>query len=165
MFSSQPLCIADIDTCRFNSFYLTARIRNSCSYFNASARTLRLLHKIKLIIAEKRRALLVQMNICTALIMFVYSAPYWLVLMLSFQLPESRTFTIQLLGKDDVREDDSPAIIDRWNHYMESYQKVTISYMRFLSILTCRRLAQDTTTDSIPGKGKLPFLRRYVTHA
>lgn len=44
--------------------------------------------------------------------------------LLSPQLPDSRTFTIQLLGKDDVREDDSPAMIDRWNRYMESYQKV-----------------------------------------
>jgi len=42
----------------------------------------------------------------------------------SFQLRESRTFTIQLLGKDDVKDDDSPAMIERWNQYMESFQKV-----------------------------------------
>ena len=49
--------------------------------------------------------------------------------LLFFQFQDSRTFTIQLLGKDDAREDDCPAIIDRWNQYMESYQKVTFLHM------------------------------------
>ncbi|KAF8574590.1 hypothetical protein K439DRAFT_1649744 [Ramaria rubella] len=62
-------------------------------------------------------------------------------------LQDSRTFTIQLLGKEDVRDDDSPAIIDRWNQYMESYQKAGQARML------------DAPTYSNSPK-KLPFLRR-----
>lgn len=64
-------CLAYIDARRSNSFCLTVRTRNWCNCFNASAKIHRLLYKIKLIIAEKRRVWLVQRNICTALIMFV----------------------------------------------------------------------------------------------
>ncbi|KAF8527835.1 hypothetical protein BU17DRAFT_73529 [Hysterangium stoloniferum] len=56
-------------------------------------------------------------------------------------LPDSRTYTIQLLGKDDVRDDDTPAMMDRWERYMASYLDTSFS-------------------STIPLKSKRPFLRR-----
>ncbi|KIJ29114.1 hypothetical protein M422DRAFT_54338 [Sphaerobolus stellatus SS14] len=54
---------------------------------------------------------------------------------------ESCTFTVELLGKEDPRSDDSPAMIERWSQYMDSYQK-------------------DIPDDAVTSKGKVPFLKR-----
>jgi paired amphipathic helix protein Sin3a len=40
------------------------------------------------------------------------------------QLPDAKTATIQLLGKDDSSFDDSEALTGRWQAYVESYVSV-----------------------------------------
>jgi hypothetical protein len=37
------------------------------------------------------------------------------------QLPESKTITIQLLGKDDINFDDSEVLTERWQTYIDSF--------------------------------------------
>ncbi|RDB18702.1 Paired amphipathic helix protein pst1 [Hypsizygus marmoreus] len=57
-------------------------------------------------------------------------------------LPESRTMTVQLIGKDDSSFDDSEVLTGRWQSYIESY-------------------VNNETTDGVsPSKMKLPYLRR-----
>ena len=41
------------------------------------------------------------------------------------QLPETRTMTIQLIGKDDSSFDDSEVLTDRWQAYVLSYISVS----------------------------------------
>ncbi|GLB39349.1 putative histone deacetylase (HDAC) interacting [Lyophyllum shimeji] len=57
-------------------------------------------------------------------------------------LPESRTMTVQLIGKDDSSFDDSEVLTGRWQAYIESY------------------VSGDTTEGVSPSKVKAPFLRR-----
>ena len=44
--------------------------------------------------------------------------------LIASQIPESKTVTIQLLGKDDSTLDDSEALSGRWQAYVESYVSV-----------------------------------------
>ncbi|KAF8067547.1 histone deacetylase complex, SIN3 component [Lyophyllum atratum] len=57
-------------------------------------------------------------------------------------LPESRTMTVQLIGKDDSSFDDSEVLTGRWQSYIESF------------------VSGDTTEGVSPSKIKPPFLRR-----
>ena len=45
----------------------------------------------------------------------------------AFQLPEPKTMTIQLIGKDDGAYDDSEVLTGRWQSYMESFVSVCLS--------------------------------------
>ncbi|KAG6829244.1 hypothetical protein H0H87_012148 [Tephrocybe sp. NHM501043] len=57
-------------------------------------------------------------------------------------LPESRTMTVQLIGKDDSSFDDSEVLTGRWQSYIDSY-------------------VSDGTTEGVsPSKVRSPFLRR-----
>ena len=40
------------------------------------------------------------------------------------KLPEPKTMTIQLIGKDDTSYDDSEAMTGRWQSYIESFVSV-----------------------------------------
>ena len=40
------------------------------------------------------------------------------------KLPEPKTMTIQLIGKDDTSYDDSEAMTGRWQSYIESFGSV-----------------------------------------
>ena len=42
------------------------------------------------------------------------------------QLPDVKTVTIQLLGKDDSSFDDSEVITGRWQAYIDSYVSVSL---------------------------------------
>lgn len=42
------------------------------------------------------------------------------------KVPESRTITVQLLGKDDSSFDDSEVLTGRWQAYIESFVTVRI---------------------------------------
>ncbi|KAG6809875.1 hypothetical protein H0H92_014314 [Tricholoma furcatifolium] len=57
-------------------------------------------------------------------------------------LPESRTMTVQLIGKDDSSFDDSEVLTGRWQAYIDSY------------------VSHDITEGVSPAKVKSPFLRR-----
>ena len=46
--------------------------------------------------------------------------------MLCAQLPEPKTMTIQLIGKDDVGYDDPEAMTGRWQAYIESFVSVCL---------------------------------------
>ena len=52
----------------------------------------------------------------------------------SVKLPEPKTMTIQLIGKDDTSYDDSEAMTGRWQSYIESFVSVChprYSYPRY----------------------------------
>ena len=40
------------------------------------------------------------------------------------QLPECKTITMQLIGKDDSSYDDAEVLTGRWQAYIDSYVKV-----------------------------------------
>ncbi|KAH0581672.1 hypothetical protein H2248_011367 [Termitomyces sp. 'cryptogamus'] len=62
-------------------------------------------------------------------------------------LPESRTMTVQLIGKDDSSFDDSEVLTGRWQAYIDSY------------------VSSDTTEGVFSSKVKSPFLRRNLPPA
>lgn len=43
---------------------------------------------------------------------------------LNVQLPECKTITMQLIGKDDTSYDDAEVLTGRWQAYIDSYVKV-----------------------------------------
>lgn len=40
------------------------------------------------------------------------------------QIPDSRTLTIQLLGKDDSKDEDTLSMIEKWETYVDVFQTV-----------------------------------------
>jgi hypothetical protein len=48
------------------------------------------------------------------------------------QLPDTKTMTIQLLGKDDSRIDDSEMLAERWQAYVDSFVSVRVLWCRVL---------------------------------
>ncbi|KAG6893701.1 hypothetical protein C0992_008974 [Termitomyces sp. T32_za158] len=67
-------------------------------------------------------------------------------------LPESRTMTVQLIGKDDSSFDDSEVLTGRWQTYIDSY--VSTVYEQ-----------HDTTEGVSSSKVRSPFLRRNLPTA
>jgi hypothetical protein len=68
--------------------------------------------------------------------------------------------TIQLLGKDDSRIDDSEMLVERWQAYVDSF----VSVRAHKTVLkSCSSVLQSPTTDGVPqARISRPFLRKYV---
>jgi len=62
-------------------------------------------------------------------------------------LPDCKTMTVQLLGKDDSSFDDSEVSTGRWQAYIDSY------------------VASDATENLPPNRLKRPFLRKNISPA
>lgn len=76
------------------------------------------------------------------------------------QLPDLKTVTIQLLGKDDSSFDDSEALTGRWQAYVESYVSVSSTLYRPTCDLTDIVLQPDETDGLTTAVIPRPFLRR-----
>ena len=76
------------------------------------------------------------------------------------QLPDTKMMTIQLLGKDDTRIDDSEMLVERWQAYVDSFVSVCTDKADTNS---CSIGLQSPTTDGVPQASvRRPFLRKYV---
>ncbi|KAJ2926800.1 hypothetical protein H1R20_g10317, partial [Candolleomyces eurysporus] len=62
-------------------------------------------------------------------------------------LSDTKTITVQLIGKDDSRFDDSEVLTGRWQSYIESY------------------VSSDATSGVSQSKMKMPFLKRNIPAA
>lgn len=78
------------------------------------------------------------------------------------KLSDTKTITIQLIGKDDSSFDDSEVLTGRWQSYIDSFVSVSSLANRW----PCRLLTSfqaDVTSGVSPSKMKLPFLKRYAS--
>ncbi|KAG5651812.1 hypothetical protein H0H81_007335 [Sphagnurus paluster] len=76
-------------------------------------------------------------------------------------LPESRTMTVQLIGKDDSSFDDSEVLTGRWQAYIDSFVSVRVSSSSYVVARPECDSPQNETTEGVsPSKVKPPFLRR-----
>ena len=81
------------------------------------------------------------------------------------QLPEPKTMTIQLIGKDDVGYDDPEAMTGRWQAYIESFvsvcSKVVVDEKNYtnciIASLYCRGSNVVDHTATIPPSVRLHF--------
>lgn len=82
------------------------------------------------------------------------------------QLPDTKTMTVQLLGKDDSRIDDSEMLAERWQAYVDSFVSVRVPYKSLLSRGLMGLILQSPVTEGISqSRVGRPFLRKcvYVT--
>ena len=77
------------------------------------------------------------------------------------QLPDSKTMTVQLIGKDDSSFDDSEVLTGRWQSYIDSFVSVCSRYFIGIESRLTFHLYQNETTEGVPAtRVKLPFLRK-----
>lgn len=79
---------------------------------------------------------------------------------LIFQLSDSKTVTVQLLGKDDSDIDDPEVQTGRWEAYVHSFASVCVSVILVNAVLTVRQPG-ETAGLALP-VARMPYLQRYV---